>query len=207
MHLWLNCIIGIFIIGFAASDHEALPFWQRNSKLYKQITEKRRVVVSVKPQNGHRVLGAGLIAANAEFVTLQMGRFESLPQVSSYFKEAKHNSKEKKLFLFIKAFGYQTRFILKYQWQKNTSGHDRMEWKVIWGPLKGAVGHFEVIPVGEKQSLMSLWAQFGELDWPLPSFLKTFTLEVIAEKVAQKMRTFIESEKPKVQREKENGKK
>ncbi len=82
--------------------------------------------------------------------------------------------------------------LLEYQWNQKNPEKQQMDWKVVWGPFKGMVGHYQFVKVTSDQTEVSIWSTFSNHNIPIPEFLMKFTLEVIAEKVAQKMRPFIE---------------
>ncbi len=180
-----------------ALAQEELPFWRQKPKLEKQINEQRKVVVSVNVEttgreSDIRMIGVGALNVPIYFAVEQIQRFEELPKVSSYFKKVKHNRKKQQVYFFIQAFGKQIRFVQKYKWGKRTPQEAQMDWKVTWGTLNGMVGHYKLRQISPTKTEISLWANMKKMDVPLPEFLINFTLEVIAEKTAQKMRTFIE---------------
>ena len=179
-----------------ADSQEELPFWRKKTKLYEQIKTQRRVVVSVKEESGKegqkfRMVGAGAVNVPVEFAVKQIMEFEKLPSVSSYFKKVVHKKKEKQIYIVLEALGYQARMRLEYKWHKDGR---QMDWRVIWGPFKGMLGHYQFQSLSQDQTEVSIWSTFKNPKLPVPQFLMKFTLEVIAEKVAQKMRSFIESE-------------
>lgn len=198
MRVWLTCIIGGLIIcpNYWAQAKEELPFWRSNKKLYKQIKQHRRIVVSVSElknkKASFRLMGAGIVNSPEGKVTREVVQFENLMKVSSYFKKVVHKKKEQQLYLHIQALGYQSRLLLNYKWNHSEKGSKQLDWLVVWGPLKGMVGHFKFRQLEQERTEISLWARIPELLVPLPEFLMGFTLEVIAEKVAQKMRSYIE---------------
>jgi hypothetical protein len=177
---------------------EELPFWRQKAKVFKQIKERRKIVVSVKlqPEGGEkkvRITGAGAVNVPLYFAVEQIQRFEQLPKVSSYFKKVTHDKEKKEVYFFMQALGTQVRFIQKYQWGVQTPEKAQMDWLVTWGRLKGMVGHYKLSRLSTGQTEITIWAHLKKEDIPIPDFLLNFTLEVIAEKVAQKMRTFIEN--------------
>ncbi len=211
MGQWASCII---ILGLLSSfpsfvlAQEELPFWRLKPKLEKQITEQRKIVVSVDVESKGReskirMLGVGAINVPLYFAKEQIQHFEELPKVSSYFKIVKHDPAKQEVYFFIKAFGKQIRFLQKYKWGKQTAEEAQMDWTVTWGKLEGMVGHYKLRQISPTQTEIALWSSMKKMDIPLPEFLINFTLEVIAEKTAQKMRAFIEDNfhKAKTQRE------
>ena len=191
---------------------EDWPFWRLKKKLFRQIKDERRVVVAVKREEGgdrqkFRMVGVGAVRAPIEFAVSRVNDFERLKEVSSYFKEVKHRPKKRQIYIVLEALGYQARLLTEYKWQKQKeSGVRQMDWKVVWGPFQGMVGHFQLKSLGERQTEVSLWSVFSSQKIPLPAFFLRITLEVIAEKVAQKMRSYIEKEYRAQEKQSKQGK-
>ena len=185
--------------GFIFAQEE-LPFWQKKTRIYEQMLKKRRIVVSVQKQTSsqketqYRMVGAGVVAAPMAFVRQEMGQFENLNKVSSHFKKVDHDKKNNQLFLHIEAAGYETRLTMKYKWGSPNQGQEQMDWQVIQGPFSGMQGHYKLRPLEGEKTEVSTWTLMPKPRVPIPSFLLNFTLEVISEKVAQKMRSYMEQE-------------
>ncbi len=185
--------------GFVFAQEE-LPFWQKKTRLYDQILNKRRIVVSVQKQTTtegelrYRMVGAGLVAAPLSFVRNEIGQFENLNKVSSHFKKVVHDKNKSQLHLNIEAAGYQTRLTMNYKWTRPSQDFEQMDWQVIEGTFEGMQGHYKLKSLGPQKTEVSTWTLLPEPRVPIPSFLLNFTLEVISEKVAQKMRSYLEEE-------------
>ncbi|MEM7647032.1 MAG: hypothetical protein AAF203_08990 [Pseudomonadota bacterium] len=190
-------MFSILLLILPSWGQEELPFWRRNQKLYKQMVEQRRVIVSVNReqllgQERFRVIGAGVVNAPFQFTLAQVQDFERLPELSSHFQKVVHRKKDRQLYLSLLAFGYQARMRLSYEVLKMGKDGAQIDWIVRWGSLKGMTGHYKLRKIDSFRTEVSLWASFQEIKVPVPEFLLNFTLEVIAEKVAQKMRSSIE---------------
>jgi uncharacterized membrane protein len=179
---------------------EEEPFWRSKAKVYEQIIRKRKIVVSVikvdhedtKPR--YRVVGAGLVNAPISKVRTLMGQFERLPSVSDHFKKVEHDKAQSKLMVHLQAVGFETRLLMKYKWRELPEGVQQMDWEVIDGPFIGMLGHYRLRAIEGRKTEVSTWTLVQEPKVPIPEFLLNFTLEVIAEKVAQKMRSFLETQ-------------
>lgn len=201
MSSWMKCIIVWFLSTFlclSSQAQEELPFWKRKPDLYKSIVERRRVVVSVRSEKQDkrekiRIVGAGVVNAPFDFALTQVLSFESLPEVSSYFKKVVHKKEKGLLYISMLAFGYRADVLLDYKINKNKQKWAQLDWVVKNGSLKGMIGHYKVVAIGPKKTEISMWSTMNEIKVPIPDFLLKFTLEVIAEKVAQKMRSSIEN--------------
>ena len=197
MTLWTSWII-LFLCAFShLQAQEELPFWRQKTKLYNSIKNNRRVVVSVDTITKDkvskiRVNGVGVVNVPMNFAIEQATRFEDLPSVSSYFKKVVHKREKNEVYFHMRALGFQVRFIKVYKWGHKDNQRAQLDWHVTWGRLKGMVGHYEFRKVSPGKTEIVIWATLKKYNIPLPEFMLNFTLEVIAEKVAQKMRTFIE---------------
>ncbi len=190
-------ILFLFLPASQTMAQEELPFWHHKPDLVEKMTEQRKIVVSVTSESvagGTKVgmLGAGVVNVPLYFAKEQVLNFEKLPEISSYFKKVVHKKEKKEVYFHIRALGMQMRFIQKYKWGKTSLKEAQMDWKVTWGLLKGRVGHYKFRYIEPTKTEINIWSSLVKSDIPIPQFLVNFTLEVIAEKVAQKMRTFME---------------
>ncbi len=186
-----------FSFALLAQDDEEQPYWRKRPNLYNKVLHERKVLVSVKTQKENKIKtikmrGVGVAQVPLHVAKKEIMNFESLPQVSSHFDEVTHDREKKVINILASALGYQTRLILKYSWQDKEK-HQQMDWIAIGGPFKGMVGHFQMLPVSAQKTEIVLWSSFESTHIPIPAFILNITLEVICEKVAQKMRAFIES--------------
>lgn len=208
---WLKCIIGVLILfPFSLSAQEEEPYWRKNKSLYDKILNQRKIVVSVKsdkkPAHSFRMSGAGVVNAPLRFTVAEVKKFENLPQTSSYFKKVVHNPKEQKLFLDMEALGMRARMMLQYKWTDQFEENQaQMDWVVTWGMLRGMEGNFIFKQISPEKTEVSMWNSIKDMKSPLPDFLMGFTLEVIGEKVAQKMRSYVESQFRNTEKVKVNG--
>ena len=173
------------------------PYWQSKPELYSKVLNERKILVSVKddkktPKTHLQVTGVGVVSAPLSFAKKQLLNFEELPEISSYFKKVTHKRDKREVYFHVEAIGLQVRFLQRYRWLKQSSDESILGWEVIWGPLRGMAGNYTLKKVGVSKTEVSVWANAGKIKAPIPDFLLNFTLEVIAEKVAQKMRTLME---------------
>lgn len=178
-----------------------LPFWKRKPELQKKIREDRAIFVSVRREDLERdpglmrftMLGAGLVARPKDFCFRLGQQYHRLTQISDHFRTVNHDPRTNQLFLITEALGYQARMILKLN---PVSGDRRSEiqWKVIWGAFKGMTGVIGFEKEGEGKTEVSIIAKYEAKELPIPKVLMGFALEVVTQKVAEKMRTYIASQ-------------
>lgn len=210
----MRCKILTFLFLFLGSSgcflgtieaQEEQPFWRSKTRLYRQILEDRKIVVSVKkeepsrgsgPSSGSqkvfRVVGAGLVHSPIKECFNDVQNFENLPKVSSHFRSARQDRRNQMVFLRIEALGYTARLMMSYRVSVDKKDEKQLDFQVTEGALKGLVGHYNFKSLGDQRTEVALWSFYKGERWPLPDFFLKFTLEVIAEKVAQKMRTYLE---------------
>ena len=173
-------------------------FWRRKD-IYREIQEDRKIVVAVRKYDTKAglihfsVRGAGWVSASRDHAVRLAKDYEKLMQISSHFKEVKFDSKDQTLFLHMEAMGYAARMILKINWAENAT-RSEMQWESIWGSftgMKGLIG-FESMKAGKTEVMLE--AEYEAEKLPIPKALMGLALEAVTQKVAEKMRTYIESE-------------
>jgi hypothetical protein len=178
-----------------------LPFWRTRPTLQKKIREERAIVVSVKRENVGRenklirftMNGAGLVAKPKDFCFEVSQRYEKLKEISHHFRTVEFDAKTRQLFLVTEALGYQARMILKLT-PVSEDWRSELQWEVVWGHFKGMKGIVGYERIDERRTEVSIQAIFEAAELPLPKILMGFALEVITQKVAEKMRSYIESQ-------------
>ncbi len=177
----------------------AQPFWRTKEAIRKKVMDERAVVVSVTKedrQNGEfffSMKGAGLVSAPKNFSFQVSQNFSKLKEVSDHFKTVEFDPDSRKLFIITEALGYQARMILLVT-PVSEDWRSELQWRVIWGSFQGMTGviGFEEVKPGKTE--ISLFANYQSKVLPLPKILMGFALEIITQKVAEKMRTFIETQ-------------
>lgn len=194
----LYFLFSLLFLCTRSQAQEEMPFWQNNQKIFQQMLHNRKIVVRAQVKRAAektmiKVTGAGIVNVPMAYATSEIIKFENLTKVSSSFEKVVHRPEIKEVYIFIKALGMQVRFIQSYKWNASRQKEPQLDWIVTWGPLKGMVGHYRFRKISPRKTEVSIWTSLGEPQWPIPRFLLGFTLEVIAEKTAQKMRNFLES--------------
>ncbi len=177
-----------------------IPFWRSRESVHNKMLEDRHIPVSVTKQNlpdgflAFDVKGAGIVHTPASAALKTSQEFNKLTQVSSHFKSAYYDEKNSQLFLILEALGYETRMIMAIDLVKEKK-RTEIQFEVVWGELKGMKGAIGFEPVGEESCEVSILSHYKAKSFPLPKIFMGFAFEVITQKVAEKMRTFIENEK------------
>ncbi len=198
-------------------------FWRSKPELLKKIRDDRTISVSVHRKDlpsqkvEFEMTGVGLVNRPRDFCFVMSQKYEKLPEVSEHFKNVHYDPASRQLQLTIEILSYQARMtVLITAVDGPVSGpvigpvvapavapasglaaapsRYEMQWQVIDGTLKGMTGLVGYESEAEKATWMSFHASYQANELPLPKVLMGFTLEVITEKIAQKMRSFIEAQ-------------
>lgn len=180
---------------------DQLPFWKGKKALLERMRDQRAIFVSVKSEKVSRdpelirfsMQGAGWVSRNKETSFRVAQQFSKLKDVSSHFKTVQYNPTQQQLFLITEALGYQARMILDIR-PVEEDWRSELQWKVVWGHFKGMTGVIGFEKAEEDKTEVSLTARYEAKELPLPKILVGFALEVVTQKVAEKMRSFIETQ-------------
>ena len=194
----LSVLLSLLLVvsGFS----EPAPFWRGNKRLEAKLEEERAILVSVRSSDvpaGVRFSfrGVGLVRRERRDVLKLAMRFDDLKAVSDHFKEVKWEPKTNRLFVVGQALGYQARMLLKIEKVEGVSPtRDEIRFKVIDGHFLGLEGALVLetrMPGGKTE--MSIWCLQEAKELPLPRVLVGFALEVVAQRVAGKMREHLET--------------
>lgn len=178
-------------------------FWKK-PELQRRMKDERAVVVNVttdkvdapsqkKLLTKFTMRGAGHVNRDQATAFQLAQEYSRLKEVSDHFKTVKWDAASSELFLITEAMGYQARMIMKVTPQ--TVGSDRhLNWEVIWGHFKGMKGTIGFERVDHRKTEVSFISNYEAEELPLPKVLMGFALEVITQKVAERMRSFLEKE-------------
>lgn len=176
-----------------------LPFFKRNTSVVQKIREERAIVVSVKREDlsddlmRFTMLGAGHVSRPMDFCFRLGQQYHRLLKISDHFKTVSADAATNQVFIVTEALGYQARMLLQVA-PVSEDWRSEIQWKVVWGHFKGMTGviGFEKLP-GDKTEV-SVNAKYEAKELPVPKILMGFALEVITQKVAEKMRSYLESQ-------------
>jgi hypothetical protein len=175
------------------------PFWRKKPELMQKIREERAVLVSVRqedaPSKQVRFLmsGAGSVSRSKDFCFKTAQLYSKLKEVSNHFRDVSFDAKTGQLYLVTEALGYQARMVLRVT-PVSEDWRSELQWEVIWGHFKGMSGYIGFESIDSTHTEVSLVSRYQADELPLPRVLMGFALEVITQKVAEKMRHFIEAQ-------------
>jgi hypothetical protein len=184
----------------ASKEPDPLPFWRKKPNVYKKLLEERRIVVTASTVKGSgpkpyhlSVKAAGIINAPFQFCRKWVQEYEKLPKVDSRFKRVKYYPDRQRIYLHLEAYGFGARMILRVQRGVGERAFE-LRWRSIQGSFLGMTGTIRVDAVAAERCEISLTGDHHSSRIVLPPILLNFGLEIVGQKVAGAMRSFIEEE-------------
>lgn len=173
------------------------PFWEKNKNLGDRLRDDRAVLVSVrtldpwfdKQAEIFAMSGVGWVRRDRPSVFKIAHELDRLKQISEHFQEVKWDPKTNRVFIIASALGYQARMLMAVQFQPE----DQVRFKVIEGHFLGLTGAITMRAIDERTTEVAVRAVHEARQIPVPKFLMGFALEVVVQKVAEKMRTHFET--------------
>lgn len=176
---------------------EKQPFWRGKESLEKRMRDERFIAVSVRSESAANkgtkftIVAGGIVAQTRSRSFAIAQRYEDLQKVSDHFKTVKFNPTNQRLFIVAQALGYQERMILEMRPLEGKTWAE-LQWQNVWGRFKGMTGVIRFTEITEGQTEISIQSAWEGEHLPLPKVLLGLAFEVIVQKVAQRMRDFIE---------------
>lgn len=175
------------------------PFWKLKPALMTKIREERAVIVSVNTSRASSglqrftMLGVGVVNRPKAFCFATAQDYGKLKEVSEHFKTVSFDAKTDQLYMVLEALGYEARMTLHVT-PASEDWRSELQWVVISGSFTGMKGVIGFEHADHDHTEMSMSSEYEASELPLPRVLMGFALEVITQKVAEKMRTFIEAQ-------------
>jgi hypothetical protein len=183
------------------SATSAKPYWKSKPDLLKRMLDERYITVSVKreePEHGHIVFtmaGAGNVNRDKDATFKASQDYPKLKEISSHFKTITFDEKTQKLFIVSEALGYEARMLMQLT-PVAEDWRSEIQWEVVWGSFKGMKGVIGFERLSPRVTEVSFQGRFEAPELPIPKFLMGFALEVVTQKVAESMRTYLEGHVP-----------
>lgn len=173
------------------------PFWRTKPGLMERMERERQVLTSVTKSdvpNGEVKFDmkvAGLVNAPRGFAFKTAQAYPRLKEVADNFKTVHYRPEQNRLYLVMTALGYQERMILQI-YPASGDGRDEIQFDVVWGNFKGMKGFIGFESTSLAKTEMSMIASYQSKTLPLPKILMGLALEAVTQKVAEKLRAFVE---------------
>lgn len=199
----MNRLIFLFLLCLVSVSSQALEspkFWQKIKDWEKKIDLEREIYVSVNSVSAEeskpaslQLDGTGAISAPFDFVWNESKKFDQLSKISEHFKKSTWDPVRRELFMHIEAMGFETQMTMKIEEEELANGGN-FHFRVIDGKFMGLKGKMEYKDFKRMKTQATMDVFYSAQEMPLPKFLMGVALEVVAERVASRMRSFLEDQ-------------
>jgi hypothetical protein len=202
---WFTCLL---TFAFAAGAEQ--PFWKSKPKVYERI-QNREVIVSVSEAAGAaqgrhvlRLSGAGQVAAPCDFVFKNAQRYEELAKTTGYVEKFQLDPGGQTMQVAIRVFGFSSEFKVQAI-VKEGATPKALEFTVLTGPMNGFTWGLAFDPVQPSKCEVAISGEYSYETFPIPKLFLEFGLEVIFQRIAQRLRGFVEESFTRPQNEKRSS--
>lgn len=180
--------------------------WLNKEKVIQRITDNKEILVSVKVEDRKKtekkaeslknlkIQCVGLVGRPLLDSFLTAKKFYLLPHVSDHIKKAEYDAVGQELYLHTEAFNYHAHMWMKLRFVEADKERKSIDFEVIRGVFKGMKGTILFSANGIGKTKMELFSDYPYRELPVPNFFVEFGLEVATQRVASKMRSFIENQ-------------
>jgi hypothetical protein len=191
---WLNCWLT-----FALALASETPFWKAKPKVYERIQEREVIVrvnssknPSAPPAAQLDTAGGGQVNAPCAFVFKTMQNYEQLTKASDDIKAAHYAAKEQTLKLRVEAFAFKADLLIEV---KPVGPPDQaILYRILQGPMTGYRGRVELQAVAKNNCEVGFSGEYQFDKFPIPKLFLDFGLEVIFQRMAIRLRGYVEDE-------------
>lgn len=175
------------------------PFW-RKPKYFKRLENDRAILVAVRSEKMEssdlqslHMQGAGIVNRPPGVAYEILKDFSRWTEMSDYIKSSQYDSESRILKLHLLAFEYHAHLKMRVFFDEEQENLKAFRFLVLDGAFEGMKGIMEFKDNGRRKAEISMTVvdEFEKL--PLPSFFIEFGLEVVFQKIAARMRSFVES--------------
>jgi len=183
---------------------DAPPFWREKPHLFDRIKRRRAIIVSVRShkletESGHelRMQGGGMISVPKDFAYEHSKDLEVLKKTGNYVKELNLDKETGRLFLHTAAFRYHAKMHMQVSYKEN---HDKspeksvIQFEIVRGTFQGMKGEFNFEEYNGGRTIIGFNSLYNYEELPIPRFFVRFGLEVVIQKMSERIRSVIESE-------------
>lgn len=200
--IWAGPFFSLLVAQASATAVAEVPFWKAKEKVYQRIQEERAVIFSVRTEkmaNDKQTLlwnGGGQTSAPLDFTYKTAINIEHVKKGIDYIEEIRWEgppfAPTSRLYVKAKAYGLEAdmRFIMR------TTPSSALHFEIVEGTLKGAEGDFTLVEVVNpdlhKRTEVGMTGHFDYVKFPLPKIFLEFGIEIILQRMAVQMRSYVE---------------
>lgn len=183
-----------------AAESAPPPFWKAKEKYYERVKEGEVLVAvkSVAPtsngvKNTLSLAGGGHVRAPAAYVFATANQFEKVATLTGYIEKAHYDSSKSILSLEISAYGYKTSMDLKVN---AMADHEPkiVSFEVVRGPLQGLTARLSFTEISSAKTEIGMSGEYSYDRFPIPRLFLEFGMEVVFQKMAVRLRSFVEEQ-------------
>jgi len=175
-------------------------FWEKNKKVYSRLENQRDIIVTVKTQKLSpkqsllELQGIGIVSADCDHSYKLAKDLNNLGGISTFIKKVRFNKKTKKFYMKVEAFLFVAELNMDVDFVES-SAQKIIKFRVYDGTFKGLLGNLIFKDYKRRKTEIQFLADFPYTELPFPKFFIEFGLEVVIQKIAVKMRSFLETHK------------
>ena len=193
MWKWLT-----WVLTLAVAQATEAPFWRSKEKVYARI-RNREIVVSVVhhsaasgvAHNSLVVSGGGQSSSSCAVIFAQALRPQELVEASDYIKSSTFDPASSSVTVKIEALGHAAELTVKLKPFAEAAPR-RLEFEIVRGSMSGFHGTLTFTDLNVRACEIGLAANYSYDQAPLPRSFLEFGLEVIFQRMATRLRAFVE---------------
>ncbi len=192
------------LLTFCSVQANGEPFWKTKEKVYERV-QNGEVIVGVHgefaskqtPRNTLTVNGGGQLAAPRDFVFAAAQKYAELMRTSDYIRRANYDARTHRLDLDLQMLGYSSHIQVELN-AMSAPEPQRIEYKIVAGPLAGFHGFLTFARIStdllQRRCEVGIWGEYKYDVFPIPKVFLEFGMEVVFKRLAERLRSHVESE-------------
>lgn len=182
------------------------PFWKAKEKYFERVRDGEVLVAvrsvpraNAKLKNTLSLAGGGHVRAPAPYVFATAVDFEKIARLTGYIESAKWTAEKNLLSLEISAYGYKSSMDLTLGVHAD-SDPKAVSFEVIKGPLQGLTARLHFLELSSAKTEIGMSGEYSYDQFPIPKFFLEFGMEVVFQKMAVRLRSYVEEQFAKKER-------
>ena len=183
------------VIGNKQSTIYQKPFWDNKYYKFDHSNFPKVSVKSHKQKIDHRLYMNGIVTVNvpARFIWKISKDLETFKGISEHIISVEHNHRFNFAVFKLSAYGYFTNESVKVKYVEK-GGNYYVNFSVFEGFFKGANAQLKIAKKTRRNTDVSLQVTYDYKEWPMPKLFIEFGIEVVLQKIASKIKTFLQKE-------------
>lgn len=198
-----NIVFSKLIIGNEQSTIYEKPFWEKKSYKLNHTNFPKVSVRSIKQPIDHRLIMNGVvnIKVPSGYFWKELQNLENFQKASSHITSIKHDQGQKFAVMQFSAYGYYTRESMRVSYTEDEKYY-YINFLVKLGFFKGANAQMKLLKKTQRNTDVSVQVIYNYKQWPVPKLFLEFGIEVVLQKMASTVKTFLQD---KYKKERNDG--